>query len=127
MMLRCNIEPYGVFYLKEHCYEPYGEIHTEVWVSVRLSIAQLFIVQLFIAMEERMIRITSAAGFGEVIRSRRKELHYTQGFLSEFSGLSVSFISDLENGKKTAELEKAIYLANLLGLDLCLEGREHGS
>ena len=51
----------------------------------------------------------------------------TQGFLSEFSGLSVSFISDLENGKKTAELEKAIYLANLLGLDLCLEGREHGS
>ena len=52
---------------------------------------------------------------------------YTQGFLSEFSGLSVSFISDLENGKKTAELEKAIYLANLLGLDLCLEGREHGS
>ena len=71
MMLRCNIEPYGVFYLKEHCYEPYGEIHTEVWVSVRLSIVQLFIVQLFIAMEERMIRITSAAGFGEVIRARR--------------------------------------------------------
>jgi transcriptional regulator with XRE-family HTH domain len=78
-------------------------------------------------MEERMMRITSAAGFGEVIRARRKELHYTQGFLSEFSGLSVSFISDLENGKKTAELEKAIYLANLLGLDLCLEGREHGA
>ena len=52
-----------------------------------------------------MIRITSAAGFGEVIRARRKELQYTQGFLSEFSGLSVSFISDLENGKKTAELE----------------------
>ena len=71
-----------------------------------------------------MMRITSAAGFGEVIRARRKELHYTQGFLSEFSGLS---ISDLENGKKTAELEKAIYLANLLGLDLCLEGREHGA
>ncbi len=48
-----------------------------------------------------------------------------QGFLSEFSGLSVSFISDLENGKKTAELEKAIYLANLLGMDLSLKGREH--
>ena len=117
MILRCNIEPYGVFFVKEHCYEPYGEIHTGVCVSVRF----------FISMEERMIRITSAAGFGEVIRARRKELHYTQGFLSEFSGLSVSFISDLENGKKTAELEKAIYLANLLGLDLCLEGREHGA
>ena len=42
-----------------------------------------------------MMRITSAATFGEAIRARRKELHYTQGFLSEFSGLSVSFISDL--------------------------------
>ena len=64
--------------------------------------------------------------FGKAIRARRKELHYTQGFLAEFSGLSVSFISDLENGKKTIELEKAIYLANLLGLDLILKGRENG-
>ena len=78
-------------------------------------------------MEGKMIRITSAVSFGEAIRSRRRELHYTQGFLSEFSGLSVSFISDLENGKKTIELEKAIYLANLLGLDLCIKGREHGA
>lgn len=73
------------------------------------------------------MRITSAVSFGKAICARRKELNYTQGFLSEFSGLSVSFISDLENGKKTAELEKAIYLANLLGLDLCLKGREHGT
>ena len=73
----------------------------------------------------KIMRITSAASFGEAIRLRRKELHYTQGFLSEFSGLSVSFISDLENGKKTAELEKAIYLANLLGMDLSLKGRKH--
>jgi transcriptional regulator with XRE-family HTH domain len=78
-------------------------------------------------MEEIMMRITSAVTFGEAIRARRKELHYTQGFLSEFSGLSVSFISDLENGKKTVELEKAIYLANLLGLNLSMEGRGHGA
>lgn len=76
---------------------------------------------------EKTTQITSAASFGEALRLRRKELHYTQGFLSEFSGLSVSFISDLENGKKTAELEKAIYLANLLGMDLCLKGREYGA
>ena len=71
------------------------------------------------------MQITSAASFGKAIRERRKELSYTQVFLAEFSGLSVSFISDLENGKRTAELEKAIYLANLLGLDVCLKGREH--
>ena len=74
------------------------------------------------------MRIINAESFGKAIRARRKELHYTQGFLAEFSGLSVSFISDLENGKKTIELEKAIYLdlANLLGLDLILKGRENG-
>ena len=72
------------------------------------------------------MRIINAESFGKAIRARRKELHYTQGFLAEFSGLSVSFISDLENGKKTIEVEKAIYLANLLGLDLILKGRENG-
>ena len=64
--------------------------------------------------------ITDAKTFGQAIRKRRKDLGYTQAFLAEFSGFSVSFISDLENGKSTAELGKAIYLANLLGLDCCL-------
>ncbi len=50
-------------------------------------------------------------------------LGYTQAFLSEASGLSVSFISDLENGKRTVELDKAIRLANLLGLDCSLTPR----
>ncbi len=62
--------------------------------------------------------------FGEALKQRRKELGYTQAYLSEFSGFSVSFISDLENGKETAELGKALYLAYLLGLDCRLEARE---
>ena len=32
---------------------------------------------------------------------RRKELGYTQSYISEFTGFSVSFLSDLENGKST--------------------------
>ncbi len=67
--------------------------------------------------------ITDAASFGQAIRTRRRALGYTQAFLSEVSGLSVSFISDLENGKSTVELEKAIRLANLLGLDCSLTSR----
>ena len=67
--------------------------------------------------------ITDAKDFGQVLRQRRKKLGYTQAFLSEFSGLSVTFISDLENGKPTAHLGKAIYLANLLGLDCSLTPR----
>ena len=61
--------------------------------------------------------------FGKVIRERRKELGYTQTYVSEVSGLSASFISNLENGKATAELGKAIQLANLLGLDLNMTKR----
>ena len=69
------------------------------------------------------MKISDAASFGLALRQRRKELRYTQAFLAEFSGFSVSFISDLENGKSTAELGKAIYLANLLGLDCFLTPR----
>lgn len=68
--------------------------------------------------------ITDAKTFGAALRRRRKELGYTQAYLSRFSGLSVSFISDLENGKKSAELEKTIILTNLLGLDCVLTPRE---
>ena len=69
------------------------------------------------------MKITDAKSYGEAIRNRRKELGYTQAYLAEFAGFSVSFISDLERGKATAEIGKAIYLANLLGMDLCMEKR----
>ena len=73
------------------------------------------------------MKITDAKSYGEAIRNRRKELGYTQAYLAEFTGFSVSFISDLERGKATAEIGKAIYLANLLGMDLCMEKRgQHG-
>lgn len=66
---------------------------------------------------------TDAKEFGQIVRQRRKELNYTQSYISEMSGLSVSFISDLERGKSTIELGKAIFLANLLGLDCAVETR----
>ena len=69
------------------------------------------------------MKVFDVKSFGHALRQRRKELNYTQAFLSEVSGFSVSFISDLENGKETAELGRAIRLANLLGLDCCLEIR----
>jgi transcriptional regulator with XRE-family HTH domain len=67
--------------------------------------------------------INNAADFGESLKKRRKELGYTQRYISEFTGFSISFISDLENGKSTAELGKAIYLANMLGLDIAVNAR----
>ena len=69
------------------------------------------------------MKITDAASLGNVIRSRRKKLNYTQGYISEITGLSVSFLSDLENGKPTAEIGKTIEVINLLGLDILVEAR----
>ena len=69
------------------------------------------------------VKFKNAADFGQIIRKRRRELGYTQEFVAEFTGVSVIYISQLERGKKTAEIEKAIMLANVLGLDLCIEKR----
>lgn len=69
------------------------------------------------------MRIADAAAFGAEIRRQRKKLHYTQAYISEVTGFSVSFLSDLERGKPTAELGKALYLANLLGLDIEVKPR----
>lgn len=69
------------------------------------------------------MKIMNSKDLGHAIRIRRKELNYTQKELSEFTGLSVTFISDLERGKPTAEIEKTIRLINILGMDILLERR----
>ena len=52
------------------------------------------------------MKIADAEAFGNELRTR-----------------SVSFISDLERGKETCEIGKAIEIVNLLGMDLCMEKR----
>ncbi len=69
------------------------------------------------------MKINNSIEFGGALRKRRKALGYTQVYIADVTGFSVSFISDLERGKETAELGKALYLANLLGLDLILSER----
>lgn len=69
------------------------------------------------------MKITDSKSLGAAIRARRKELEYTQAYLAEFTGLSVTFISDVERGKPTAEIEKVIRLINILGMDITVEKR----
>lgn len=69
------------------------------------------------------MKIYDAESFGLALRQRRKEMNYTQREISDITGFSISFISDLENGKSTAEIGKAIYLANVLGLDIDIKSR----
>ena len=69
------------------------------------------------------MKITSMTLFGQEIRRRRKELGYTQSELSENTGLSASFLSNLENGKETIGMGKALRITQLLGMDLFMEKR----
>lgn len=69
------------------------------------------------------MKITEPADLGKAIKDRRKQLGYTQLFVSEQTGLSVSFISDIENGKNTAEIGKTLKLVNLLGMDMLINTR----
>ena len=70
------------------------------------------------------VAIRNAKEFGKAIRDRRKRLGYTQTELAEVCDVGVMFVSQLEGGKPTALLEKAIRVANRVGLDL--EFRERG-
>ena len=69
------------------------------------------------------MKIFVVISLGSAIKERRKELNYTQKFLSEVTGLSSSFISDLEHGKETTEIGKVLFLINTLGLNFILEKR----
>lgn len=60
---------------------------------------------------------------GNAIKARRRELKLTQQALSEKSGLGIRFISEIENGKATAELGKVLELLAALDLQLRVTGR----
>lgn len=69
------------------------------------------------------MRIADAADFGTAVKKRRKELGYTQAELASFCGCSAVYLSNLENGKETAEIGKALFVASRLGLNLIAEKR----
>ena len=60
---------------------------------------------------------------GNVIRLKRKETHLTQARVAAMCNVGLRFISDLENGKKTVEIGKALKVINVLGLRLILQKR----
>jgi transcriptional regulator with XRE-family HTH domain len=61
-------------------------------------------------------RITDATELGRVIRAARKELGLSQRALAQRCSCSQRFVSELERGKATAEVGKAMRLLNELGL-----------
>ena len=62
--------------------------------------------------------IREAHDLGIVVRARRKALGYSQARVADLCGTGTRFISDLENGKATIELGKALSVLSALGVDI---------
>lgn len=69
------------------------------------------------------MRIRDSKELGEEIKMKRKSLGYTQTDISMRTGLSASFISEVERGKETAEIGKVLLLLSILGLNVLVEER----
>jgi HTH-type transcriptional regulator / antitoxin HipB len=60
------------------------------------------------------------AQIGKLIRDTRKSMGVTQKDLALTSGTGIRFIIDLENGKETCEIGKALSILNTLGIKITL-------
>jgi len=65
-----------------------------------------------------LINLINAKSFGELIKTIRKESNLTQEQLAAASGVGVRFLRELEQGKPSCQLEKALHIARMLGIKL---------
>jgi HTH-type transcriptional regulator / antitoxin HipB len=62
--------------------------------------------------------IRTARDFGALVRDRRKALGWTQAELAGRSGTGERFIVELEGGKPSCQLEKALLVARTVGIEI---------
>jgi len=62
--------------------------------------------------------IKSVKDLGILVKETRKKQNLTQVQLAQLSNLGTRFISDLENGKPTCEIEKVLKVVANLGIKL---------
>lgn len=69
-------------------------------------------------------KILSAADIGRLVRKKRKEDGLTIADAAALCGVGYRFLSNLENGKATAELGKTIQVLAGLGLEVVIGPKE---
>ena len=71
-----------------------------------------------------MDRIDNISQIGKIIREKRKSMKLTQKDLADLCNLGTRFISELENGKKTLEVNKVLKVINGVGLNINVSQRK---
>jgi len=69
-----------------------------------------------------MNRIANISQIGKLIRTKRKAMKLTQKDLADLCNLGTRFVSELENGKKTLEIDKVLKVITSVGL--CIDVSE---
>ncbi len=67
------------------------------------------------------MRITRIRDIGRLIRARRQELRWSQTELAQRAGTTRRWISEIENGKATAEIGLVLATLRTLDIELRLE------
>ena len=67
------------------------------------------------------MKIEDIKTLGELIKTTRKKQNLTQTDVAVACGVGVRYIVDLESGKPTCEIAKAIKVINVLGLNIDVE------
>jgi y4mF family transcriptional regulator len=68
-------------------------------------------------------KVTAIAQIGAAIRQKRRAIGMRQAELAALSGVGIRFLSELENGKSSAEIGKVLIVLRRLGLDLLIQPR----
>lgn len=69
------------------------------------------------------IKIETIADVGQAVRAKRVQDGLTQVQAAALCGVGTRFLSELENGKATAELGKVVQVLKVLGLELSINKR----
>ncbi len=64
------------------------------------------------------IELKTVKEIGNLVRNERKRQNVTQLQLAGLAGTGIRFVSDLENGKGTIQVQKLLKIVQTLGLGL---------
>ena len=70
-----------------------------------------------------MPAILTSRELGNIMRTERKRQGLTQAELAGLCGVGITFLSQLENGKDSAEIGKTLRVLTMLGIDVIAEPR----
>lgn len=73
-----------------------------------------------------MEAITDSKSLGLLIRKERKAQKLTQEQLAGLTGVGVRFVRELEAGKESCQMGRALQVAASLGLTVCFGRRREG-